>query len=65
MLSANFWLIVLSLHTGPKVRTASPPARGYKFFFHSTVYTGEYAYSELVPFVAICCSDLPHCRTGA
>ena len=28
MLSANFWLIVLSLHTGPKVRTASPAARG-------------------------------------
>ena len=29
MLSANFWLIVLLLHTGPKVRTASPAARGY------------------------------------
>ena len=28
MLSANFWLIVLSLHTGPKVRTALPAARG-------------------------------------
>lgn len=24
-------------------------SRGYRFFFRSTVYTGEYAYSELVP----------------
>ena len=27
MLLANFWLILL-LHTGPKLRTASPAARG-------------------------------------
>ena len=27
ILSANVWLIVLSLHTGPKVRTVSPAAR--------------------------------------
>ena len=53
MLSANFWLIVLSLHTGPKVRTASPADIGFSFALLCILGNAHTPSSSLLqPFVA-------------